>query len=590
MDESSCALWLQEVESVDYWGPTFRAIYEGGAQEEFLQRLEKRIEEHDTEIEKMCNHHYQGFIASVRDLLHVREDAHALNKDVVSIDKDMRESVSKVAETGQDLLKARRVEKNLAATIESLALCLPVLQTFSKLSKQMKEKRYHPALKTLEQLEHTYLPRIANYRFSKQMKASIPKLRESIKEASMKELKDFLENIRKYSPKIGEMAMRHAAQKRNVDPTLLANGGQEAKKRQVIAPQPNPFTGEVDYEGQSESTHDTEEDLSAEDLVDFSPVYRCLHIYTVLGERDEFEKYYRKQRRQQASLTLQPPANMHESIDGYRAFFHGIVGFFVCEDHVLNTGNGLVSRGHLDEVWGMASSRIMSTLQTHSACFTESGFMLKIKDLMLLFSHTLQGYGFSAEKMYGLLQDLRDHYNEVLMQKSVVKFRDIFDSDNYHPIQVNTQIEYEQVAHSFPYVNEGLEKSPFPKQFPFSAMVTRVYKELKDFINSCVKFSEDLNLSPLEIDETVRKSTNILLTRTLSGCLSSLIRRDNLSLIQLIQIDINTYHLEDTNVHLEKYIAAITGNTFEITNCNIYCKCILLRKLAGIKSNTEFPL
>ena len=65
---------------------------------------------------------------------------------------------------GQELLKARRVEKNLAATIESLALCLPVLQTFSKLSRQMKEKRYHPALKTLEQLEHTYLPRIANYR------------------------------------------------------------------------------------------------------------------------------------------------------------------------------------------------------------------------------------------------------------------------------------------------------------------------------------------------------------------------------------------------------------------------------------------
>jgi hypothetical protein len=35
----------------------------------------------------------------------------------------------------------------------------------------------------------------------------------------------------------------------------------------VIAPQPNPFTGEVDYEGPSESTYDTEEDLSAQDLV-----------------------------------------------------------------------------------------------------------------------------------------------------------------------------------------------------------------------------------------------------------------------------------------------------------------------------------
>ena len=32
------ALWLQEIESVDYWGPTFRAIYENGVQEEFMER------------------------------------------------------------------------------------------------------------------------------------------------------------------------------------------------------------------------------------------------------------------------------------------------------------------------------------------------------------------------------------------------------------------------------------------------------------------------------------------------------------------------------------------------------------------------
>ena len=81
MDESSCALWLQEVESVDYWGPTFRAIYEGGAQEEFLQRLEKRIEEHDSEIEKMCNHHYQ-----VRSILQRRKDKIPPNKFQISGD------------------------------------------------------------------------------------------------------------------------------------------------------------------------------------------------------------------------------------------------------------------------------------------------------------------------------------------------------------------------------------------------------------------------------------------------------------------------------------------------------------------------
>ena len=150
------------------------------------------------------------------------------------------------------------------------------------------------------------------------------------------------------------------------------------------------------------------------------------------------------------------------------------------------------------------------------------------------------------------------------MQGWVKRFRDIFDSDNYTPVQVNTPVEYNNVTESFPFSNTLLEEAPFPKQFPFSAMVPRVYNEVKDFILSCVKFSEDLNLSPVEIDETVRKSTNILLTRTLSGCLSSLIRRENLSLLQLIQIDINTYHLEETNIHLEKYISQITGNSQQL--------------------------
>lgn len=52
------------------------------------------------------------------------------------------------------------------------------------------------------------------------MKASIPQIRESIKDASMRELNDFLEKIRKFSPKIGELAICHIAKKLHIDPTL----------------------------------------------------------------------------------------------------------------------------------------------------------------------------------------------------------------------------------------------------------------------------------------------------------------------------------------------------------------------------------
>jgi len=55
---------------------------------------------------------------------------------------------------------------------------------------------------------------------------------------------------------------------------------------------------------------DGEEGLSAQDLVDFSPLYRCLHIFTVLGDKQTFENYYRKQRKEQSMLVLQPSGNM----------------------------------------------------------------------------------------------------------------------------------------------------------------------------------------------------------------------------------------------------------------------------------------
>lgn len=54
----------------------------------------------------------------------------------------------------------------------------------------------------------------------------------------------------------------------------------------------------------------SEDELSAQEMIDFSPIYRCLHISTVLGSRTTFETYYRTERTKQARLVLQPPTNM----------------------------------------------------------------------------------------------------------------------------------------------------------------------------------------------------------------------------------------------------------------------------------------
>lgn len=43
-----------------------------------MEKLETRIRNHDREIEKMCNFHYQGFVDSITELLKVRGEAQKL--------------------------------------------------------------------------------------------------------------------------------------------------------------------------------------------------------------------------------------------------------------------------------------------------------------------------------------------------------------------------------------------------------------------------------------------------------------------------------------------------------------------------------
>lgn len=308
-----------------------------------------------------------------------------------------------------------------------------------------------------------------------------------------------------------------------------------------------------------ENPFTNEEDISAQDLIDFSPVYRCLHIYTVSNAKDTFISYYRNQRQQQARLVLQPPTNMHENIVAYKSYIHSVVGFFVVEDHILNTAGVLVNRIYLDDVWNMAISKVVNAVRTNSAYCTDAVLMLKIKDLIMLFSTTLRNYGYPVNQIYDLLHEMRDHYNEVLMQRWVGIFREILDEETFSPIQVLNQEDYDKMIESFPFEDEFLCEWKFPKKLPFSQMVPNVYNQVKKYIFACLKFSEDLHISQAANNDMVMKSTTLLLTKTFSGSLLSLFRKPGLGLLQVVQIIIDIGYLEKAAVFLDEFICSLTG-------------------------------
>ncbi|CAH0397757.1 unnamed protein product [Chilo suppressalis] len=537
---------IQEIEGIDdYWGPAFRSVYEGEGHEAFVQQLDERIKQHDKEIEKLCNFHYQGFIDSIRELLQVRSHAEELHAEISNVDANVKEATESLCTGADELIRARRVELNIAATIEKMELCLPLLTTYSKLKTQVEAKRYYPALKTLEQLEHVLLPRVGPYKWCSQISSDIPRLRQSIQDASMADLRDFLENIRKLSPQVGAMALK---QTQEMLGRSLASIVKNKKDMAVLG-----ITG-----------RDSAGPQCPHELVDFSPLHRCLHIHSVLGAKNDFIQYYRAQRKQQARLVLIPSGNLHDSIQSVKNYLNAVLGFFILEEYLLSAGAGLVSKDWLLDTWSMAITKVASTLRTNTSLITDPTLMLSVKHQIVLFINTLKCYGLPTEPLPLLLQEMAEHYTEVLMQRWVVVFRDILDNAPFLPVEVENQEQYDGVMDTFPYDGEELEMQPFPRKFPFSSIVPAVYVQVKEFIYAWLKYSAGLGLGGSRRAAAARHSASLLLSRSFTGCLSALFRRP-IPLMQLTQIIVDTKYLEDATLYLYEFISNITGSELVTT-------------------------
>ncbi|CAG9093965.1 unnamed protein product [Plutella xylostella] len=479
---------IQEIEGIDdYWGPAFRSVYEGEGHEAFVQQLDERIKQHDVEIEKLCNYHYQGFIDSIRELLQVRSHAEELHAEISNVDANVKETTEAICTRAEELIRARRVELNIAATIEKMELCLPLLTTYAKLKSQVEAKRYYPALKTLELLEHVVLPRVGPYKWCAQISGDIPRLRQAIRDASMADLRDFLESIRGLSPQVGAMALKQTQemQGRNLA-TIVKNKKDMAMLATAAKEPPGPQCPHelVDFSPLHRCLH-IHSVLGAKndfiqyyrcdmamltaakeppgpqcphELVDFSPLHRCQHIHSVLGAKNDFIQYYRDQRKHQARLVLIPAGNLHDSSQSVKNYLNALLGFFILEEHLLTTGAGLVSKDYLLDTWSMSVTKVVSTLRTNTSLITDPTLMLSIKHQIVLFINTVKCYGLPTEPLPQLLQEMAEHYTEVLMQRWVAVFRDILDNAPFTPIEHCTEVLMQRWVAVF---RDILDNAPF---------------------------------------------------------------------------------------------------------------------------------
>ena len=81
------------------------------------------------------------------------------------------------------------------------------------------------------------------------------------------------------------------------------------------------------------------------------------------------------------------------------SFFFLNLSFFVVEDHILHTTQGLVNRAYIDELWEMALSKTIAALRTRSSYCSDPNLMLDFKNLTMLFVDT-SGVWFSCKSVF----------------------------------------------------------------------------------------------------------------------------------------------------------------------------------------------
>lgn len=108
--------------------------------------LERRIKLYDKDIEKLCSFHYQAFIEAIRDLLLLKKQCAGLRDEVELVDDDLQQSAKTLLAKTEEIVRYRKMQRNIAVAIDNISMCLPMLEKYSKLQEQMQQKRFAPFL------------------------------------------------------------------------------------------------------------------------------------------------------------------------------------------------------------------------------------------------------------------------------------------------------------------------------------------------------------------------------------------------------------------------------------------------------------
>ena len=359
--------------------PAIKDARTGGQSQQLLQSLSEYSANRESEIERVCNTNHQGFVASVNQLLHVRDGTVGLSSEILQLNQSIQSSTEKLAEQKRVLVDSRGVRQNIDEATQALRDCLEVLRLANQVHDLLSKKSHYSALRALDELQNVHLKEVTQYKIAEMIQQSVPATKKLIADAVMTDLNTWLYRIRETSQFLGEVAFYHTEQRR---------------ARQKERAESCPYLGNFKLNSVIELISDETEEfdiLDNEDVqVDFTPLFECLHIHNALGQTDKFRVEYAVTRKQQKELLMPASVTLVDAEGASLSeLLEGIAGFAIVEKATLKKTPELRSAVDVDELWDSMCQSAIMLISKALPEVTNAEVLLKIKGHLALFIQTM---------------------------------------------------------------------------------------------------------------------------------------------------------------------------------------------------------
>ncbi|KAI3378190.1 hypothetical protein SNEBB_004659 [Seison nebaliae] len=510
-----------------------------------LTMILERIRTLGDDLENMSNHHYQKFIDSFHELMNIRDNIKNFKESISNNNVTLMSSLESIIKQLEYEIDIKDRMNNIHKTRQALKTALPIVEQFKKLQREMEKKRYYQALNVIEKLEKELLPNSQHLSFVDSMRINIDHHRQQILDESRFELNQFLEIARASSKKVGYASLIFICNKYSLsfDPTNLP-----------------PFII-MNIDNNNNNNNNNNNLQSIQKIVDFSPLYRSLHINKLLNKSDEFQEYYQRQRIRQSGLTFVQKKTENEFLmDNFRDYFLELLGFCVIEDHILNTTTGLIDQPYYNNLANEAVKQLSKRLSRIAMYKGDKETLGSIRTNTVIYTSCLREFGLNPSQFQEISENIRTNYLEVLKQTYRDYFQEIFQEDTCNPMKIEIKEMLETKVMKFLISAKLIVQSEeFPVVLSFTQMVPETVKKILEFIQIVYNFMKDNESSMSEIDEKVHYETDLLIKNHLNDKIREYTETTTMTLQGLILMSINLNTLDATMPFIDQSINDLTG-------------------------------